>query len=82
MTDDRLAELDGLGYGPNHPVSELIAEVRRLRELLRPFATGHLYADEELRHPPDLDGYELNPYDPDRSPKVGDCRRAADYFAG
>ena len=53
------------------------AERDQFAALLARFARGHLYADEELRHLPDRDATPLNPYDPARSPTVGDCRAAA-----
>lgn len=61
----------------------LLARVAELEAALQAFATGHLYADEELRRDvPDLDAHPLNPYDPPRSPTVGDCRKAAALLAG
>lgn len=52
-----------------------------LEMALKPFAKGHLYAEEELSHLPELNRRPLNPYDPDRSPTVGDCKRAAELLA-
>lgn len=60
-----------------HELRTLRAQVAELTEGLRPFAQGHLYADEELRHLPDIDAQAINPYDTSRGPTVGDCRRAA-----
>lgn len=62
-------------------ISDLLAENGRLRAALRPFAQGHLYAEEELRHLPDLYQQPLNPYDTGRSPTAGDCKRAAELLA-
>ncbi len=56
-------------------------ENAKLRDALKRFAQGHLYAEEELRHLPNLYRQPLNPYDTDRSPTAGDCRRAAELIA-
>ncbi len=64
-----------------HANRDLTARVAALEAALRPFTRGHEYADEELSHLSDLDDHSVNPYDPERSPKVGDCRRAAALLA-
>lgn len=61
------------------------AELARLREcerVLKLFARGHEYADEEYGQRPDRYDMTLNPYDrAERSPTFGDCRRAAELLS-
>jgi len=61
-------------------IADLEAERERMKAALRPFAEGHHYADEELRHLADRDACPLNPYDEGRSPTVGDCRKAREVL--
>jgi hypothetical protein len=89
---ETLAERGGFGAGEMDKflpdwrdrcdeIIRLRAENTRFRKLLERFVQGHLYADEELSHLPNRDDMSLNPYDTDRSPTFGDCRKVADELS-
>lgn len=64
--------------------AELRAKLAEAVKLLRPFANGHLYFDEEHANKPERERDEmpLNYYDwRINTPKVGDCRKSAAFVA-